>query len=209
MTTREQLQASLAALAAQLDRLDTYPEQDPYRDGQAVRFKWQSPTSGRAFTYLALRAGGKWYTTGRESHLARPWSSLVDWLVTGKVTTLELLVPQAKYDRKLAKARAAAQLAATQFNSNVRTPPPAAADPVMVKDLFEDLMALQSIERPLSAADAAIGGVIPTPIIDRLLNCGKAPAGSPEHLAFLAAIARYETVMDSYRRDRGVAPQRH
>lgn len=193
MATRQQLERQLAAITDQLDRLDSFPPEDPYRDGQALRFKWQSPTSGRLFTYVTLRAGGKWYTTGRESLYARPWPTLVEWLLTGNVDSMEILVPKSKYDRKLAKARAAAQLAATQSGTRV-TRVAIIPDPAAVKDLFEDLVVL----RTLSHGQALAGIPIPVPVIDRVLEYAKAAitnTGSMEAAVFLAAMDRYRNGM--------------
>jgi hypothetical protein len=156
-----------------------------------VRFKWQSPTSGRIFNYAAIRAGGKWYTTGRESSYARPWAAFVEWLLMGKTDALELLVPKVKYDRKLAKARAADQLAASGLNANVaRSIPMMMPDAAKVKDLFEDLVALR--EKGYGV------GVMPIPIIDRVLEYALAAIRQPlseDAAVFLAATDRYQRGM--------------
>jgi hypothetical protein len=109
----------------------------------------------------------------------------------GKTDALELLVPKVKYDQKLAKARAAAQLAASGLNVNVaRSISMMMPDAAKVKDLFEDLVALREKGYGVS--------VMPIPIIDRVLEYALAAIRQPlseDAAVFLAATDRYQRGM--------------
>lgn len=79
--------------AAQLER---FPDQDPYQDGDVVRFDltW---SGGVTYTYAAIRAaGGTWYTTatGGLAAVHRNWLRLVEWMTSAAmVVSFEDMVP--------------------------------------------------------------------------------------------------------------------
>lgn len=48
-------------------------------DAQVIMFKVRHDTYGRAYTYAALRAKGRWHLTGRDGK-AYTWKELVEWM---------------------------------------------------------------------------------------------------------------------------------
>lgn len=97
---RQHLEAELAAARdrvreaeAAIAVLDRYPAEDPCRDGDVLTFRKRFSPGQRAFTYAALRSGGRWYLTGQTTK-AFAWAELCEWLATGvPVTKVTLLVP--------------------------------------------------------------------------------------------------------------------
>lgn len=62
----------------QLEKYEKYGEDD-YEDGAVIIFEYQFTPSGQAYSYAALKAHGKWYTTGPRSPKAYTWEELVSW----------------------------------------------------------------------------------------------------------------------------------
>lgn len=68
---------------------------DDFADGAVLRFRRQwSPGTTREYTYAAVKAAGRWYTTDGS---ARAWHELVAWMVSGESpvdpATVELMGP--------------------------------------------------------------------------------------------------------------------
>lgn len=80
--------AKLSAAERHLERLKGIPDRDPFENGQVIRFR----RGGMRF--VALRAGGFWYTTGMK--VSQPqratWVEFIDWLVAGSVAEIEVMV---------------------------------------------------------------------------------------------------------------------
>ena len=78
----------LEAAEKHLERLRGIPDRDPFENGQVLRFR----RGGMRF--VALRAGTYWYTTGTK--MGQPqratWVEFVDWLVSGNVAEVEVMV---------------------------------------------------------------------------------------------------------------------
>ena len=100
MPTRDQLarevkrhQDRLDRAQARLDALEGIPEQDPFVDGAMLRYSM--PRAGYSTTtFVSLRAGGRWYTTGSIIGIQKAsWSELVDWWLEHRVTQITLLLP--------------------------------------------------------------------------------------------------------------------
>jgi hypothetical protein len=71
--TRQLLDAfAKAALEAQ-DQ-SRFPVEPP--DGAVLRYQKTFPNSTQVYTYVALRAGGKWYRTGKDTRVVN-WPALV------------------------------------------------------------------------------------------------------------------------------------
>lgn len=73
---REGLAASMRQLAAEAAALDAaeqlaaiLPTEDRFPDGAVIRFRKQYGPAGKHYQYAAIRAAGKWYTTGAGSSL--------------------------------------------------------------------------------------------------------------------------------------------
>lgn len=77
---------------ARLEALRDIPELDPFQDGAAFHFR--AHTGG--YDYVALRADGLWYSTGRTGPHRLTWSALVEWLLDHGVTRIRLLDPAAE-----------------------------------------------------------------------------------------------------------------
>lgn len=92
-----------------LRRLDRLPAQDPCEDGEVIKFTLQLPvvefqsdprslngvhtvTHVREFTYAAIRAGGRYYTTSVDKRTADKrilsWDELVNWVLLSEGVTL-------------------------------------------------------------------------------------------------------------------------
>lgn len=65
---------------------------DTYENGAVLR--WKRKYGKSEYTYVALKAGDKWYVTGQSqsSSSGREWDELVNWMVTGENTIEELEV---------------------------------------------------------------------------------------------------------------------
>lgn len=98
MGRREDIEARMRQLEAERAQLDRYGE-DNYDDGDVVKFvktyrnrtRVLGPTSNRCithdFTYVALKADGKWWLTGRyhDSEVGNgcTWDHLVEFMYAG------------------------------------------------------------------------------------------------------------------------------
>lgn len=70
-------ESQAARLRRRLERTEHVPDLDPYEDGSVLVF-----TTEAGYTYVALRARGLWYLTGR-STTPYAWSTFVaNWLGT-------------------------------------------------------------------------------------------------------------------------------
>lgn len=69
----------IKALEAELTGLERWPVDDPYADDTVLRLVIE--LDGKMLTYVALRAAGRWYTTGPVRGIHRfSWSQFVEWL---------------------------------------------------------------------------------------------------------------------------------
>lgn len=92
---RDRTETHLAHLDEQIRMLEQFPGQDPYEDGDVVRFELE--WGGQVYTYAAVRAGGRWYTTATQGagRVHTSWLAFVEWMT--KATTIvafEKMVPQ-------------------------------------------------------------------------------------------------------------------
>lgn len=80
---RAAIERQIGRLLEHAEQLERFPDQDPYQDGDVIRFglKW---SAGVIYTYVAIRvAGGMWYTTATGSaKLHQSWLSLVEWMTS-------------------------------------------------------------------------------------------------------------------------------
>lgn len=53
--------AALLKLRSDVEQMS----EDPFKDGDVIRWKRRYPESSHLYTYAALRAGGIWFVTGR------------------------------------------------------------------------------------------------------------------------------------------------
>lgn len=91
MPTKVQLEREVQRQRAKLDRAEALlealagiPDADPFLDGAAFHFRL--PTGG--YDYIALRASGLWYTTGRTGPHRSSWLHLIEWLIGCNVTEI-------------------------------------------------------------------------------------------------------------------------
>jgi hypothetical protein len=67
---------------------------DDLVDGTIVQFWKQFTVGGREYMYAAIRADGKWYTTGPKSPKGYTWEEFTLWLVSGIPASAYLVVKQ-------------------------------------------------------------------------------------------------------------------
>lgn len=78
-------QAEAAAERAQkrIDFLLSLPDEPTFEDDrpQVIYFQKRFAPGGRVYDYTAIKAGGKWYTSGPQGgHVPREWDDLVAWI---------------------------------------------------------------------------------------------------------------------------------
>ena len=94
MSRADTLRRQIATLADELARLESRPQEPD--EGSVIRFQAMFPDSfDRRYNYAAIRAGGRWYTTGKGPQRVT-WDGLLDWM-SGKVTHYEVLQPASSY----------------------------------------------------------------------------------------------------------------
>ena len=91
--TREaaELETAIVALAtqrahreAQLEKLKIFPEEDPFENGTFLVFEKNFPSNpDQRYTFVAHRAGGLWYATGRRAPQGVTWEHFVNWMGLG------------------------------------------------------------------------------------------------------------------------------
>ena len=77
------LAGQVARRARQLEHLERYPADDPFRDGTKLEFEKRFPGSEQRYSYLALRAAGRWHITGARSPQNVTWFEFVDFMGLG------------------------------------------------------------------------------------------------------------------------------
>ena len=65
-------------------------QRDPFKDGDVIRWSGRFGARGATYTWVALKAGGQWFITGRSSGYARTFRQVVG-LVTGEGFALKSL----------------------------------------------------------------------------------------------------------------------
>lgn len=80
----------LARKSDQLAQLARWPDEDPFEDGDRLEFTKVFPNSDRAYTYLALKAGGFFYITGARSPQGVTWAEFVEWCGLGVETVWKI-----------------------------------------------------------------------------------------------------------------------
>lgn len=74
----------LGRRAAQLEHLNRFPDEDPFKDGKVLKFEKSFPHSpDDKYPYVASKINGLWYTTGARSPQGVDWSAFVSWLGLG------------------------------------------------------------------------------------------------------------------------------
>lgn len=74
-------EAALRRARAQLTALENEERQKRYPnapDSDLVRFNIQFSIPGTVYRYAAIKANGRWYTTGGQSFDS--WNGLIDWI---------------------------------------------------------------------------------------------------------------------------------
>lgn len=89
---RAQIQRQINVLLDHAAVLERFPDRDPYEDDTVVRFRlrWGEMT----YTYAAVRATGRWFTTataaGHKTH--RSWLDFVDWMTeAAEIVSFEVM----------------------------------------------------------------------------------------------------------------------
>lgn len=83
-----------AEVEKRLKLIEAYGE-DCYPEGAVIRFKKQFAKDGKQYSYAAIKAEGKWYTTGYNAPKGFNWDEFVIWLVSMgiSVQTVEKMIP--------------------------------------------------------------------------------------------------------------------
>lgn len=84
-TEVQRTQHDIERLERRLELLKSFPEEDPFDDGDVIHFTRRlGPTSrARNFHYVAMRQNGQWYLTGKLNKTPKSWGSLVKMLTDG------------------------------------------------------------------------------------------------------------------------------
>ena len=88
MSRAEAIRSRMRDLEAELAQIEQYGA-DEFKDGAVIRWRKRFNTSGRKYTYAALKAGGRWYLTNR-SGSALSWDDLVALLNEDGVTKVKV-----------------------------------------------------------------------------------------------------------------------
>jgi hypothetical protein len=83
MNRRQMLMAEQARIDRELRRLDRFPWEDPFVDGDVISFNKVFPNSTTTYNYAAIRTNGHWYTTGPRNPKHYLWDELVEFLGSG------------------------------------------------------------------------------------------------------------------------------
>lgn len=104
---KEELDAARRRADAELRRAERLEKQlaaqpEEPADGSVIRFKHKFDNNPKYYTYVAVRAGDRWYLSGRTT-TPRPltWSQLVTFANVGKIrlaTNFQKLHPRGKVD---------------------------------------------------------------------------------------------------------------
>lgn len=90
VSKRDDILERIVRLERELDRINQFPEHDPFPDGTVLRFDKRFSGMGRVYSYAAMRAEGDWHLTGAaKPRPAYSWAGLADFLTEGTVTNLE------------------------------------------------------------------------------------------------------------------------
>lgn len=82
MQRRSELQVQIGKLLRELVGLAMYPQEDPCEDGDVIWFEKEFP-GGTRYTYVVVKAGGKFYTTAtRSPNVFNNWDALCSWMGT-------------------------------------------------------------------------------------------------------------------------------
>ena len=72
---------------------------DRYEDETVLTFSRQFTRDGKRYTYAAIRANGKWYTTGERSGVqGATWLDFVLWLVSGEMPVSPSMLTRMRED---------------------------------------------------------------------------------------------------------------
>ena len=79
------LRANAERLLDKADKLEETYLDEPVGDDATIWFRKQFNFQGPVYTYAAVRAAGKWYTTNSSNYKTGPWEweALVDWIRQG------------------------------------------------------------------------------------------------------------------------------
>lgn len=96
---KAEIQALLGLLADEENRealaAAAFGKEGP--DGTVVRWRMRFTKGGTKYTYAAIRAAGKWYTTGPKSPKGLTWGELCSWLLDAhKVTRFQAICPDSE-----------------------------------------------------------------------------------------------------------------
>ncbi len=93
---KDELEEAIRSLAAQHSRrdaqlaeLDRYPAEDPFKDGDSLKFTKRYP-DGREYTYMALRADARWFVTGSRGPQGVEWAKFTEWLGLGVTDVVKI-----------------------------------------------------------------------------------------------------------------------
>lgn len=84
LSAAEMITQQLARRASQLEHLKRFPAEDPFNDGEVLRFEKAFPhTPDKKYSYVASRIDSLWYITGTRSPQAITWDKFVNWMGLG------------------------------------------------------------------------------------------------------------------------------
>lgn len=74
----------LSRRASQLEHLQRFPEEDPFKDGRVLRFEKTFPHSAQQkYSYTASKINSLWYVSGGRSPQGVSWDEFVNWMGLG------------------------------------------------------------------------------------------------------------------------------
>lgn len=93
-------QEQVDLILAKMANLKKYPEEDPCNHGDVIMFNRRYPRSENYYTFVAIKVGQLYYTTGsgKKEPCVFSWSELVDWM--GEYVDEVFLMTAAHFDPK-------------------------------------------------------------------------------------------------------------
>jgi len=78
-------QHDIARLERRLELLKTFPEDDPFDDGDVIQFTRRLGNTN--YSYVGLRHNSRWYLTGKLNKTPKSWGDLVKMLTDGNLVS--------------------------------------------------------------------------------------------------------------------------
>lgn len=83
MAAASLISTQLGKRAEQLEHLKRFPVEDPFENGEVLRFEKVFPHGDNVYSYVAHKTNDLWYLTGGRSPQGITWDKFVDWMGLG------------------------------------------------------------------------------------------------------------------------------